>query len=442
MNGVFGFSMFVEAVTRGASNQRRICDVRNFVSYFYLPGNLTANAVVAREIYRLAYLSYKRQRTNPPKLRTVIFQMSLVYLWASFLSLWSIMHCKWSPTHYDDGNHFCVRATGSKTTDPDESPMISAGLGSLIGVGVCLAPIAYVFYVGFRIRKGRLLPIKGRTRALAMYFFRVVLVFGIFFVPMLILTAIIHNMNHGSQNTQGNNNGEDGDDEPNTVLFVLHAVMRSFPPMQLLVTLRLIMSKDDVDDAVRDAFDFVLHCRNRPWVVLPSSATTTTQRIRPRSSFLLGTVFSGGGSARVVGEDAGWEADDMYDINHDKKNNNDEEREHTTTTDTIALQDTSHHIEWNADSNSSIMILQEQQIPESPRSGAELQFHGKPTSYSLSEPSGVAAGNTAGHMLATIQGTAPTTRVTFQLIGGDDAISDVAEQTSPFSSRKELQNTP
>ncbi|KAL7571455.1 hypothetical protein ACA910_019210 [Epithemia clementina (nom. ined.)] len=375
-NGIFGISTLAETITKAESNQRGMCNARILLTYFYLPANLYANAVVAREMYRLASASYRRQRIHPPKLRTVIGQMMTVYLWSFLLALWNIINVSWSPSHYDSSNDFCIRASGSPSNrnDPDASPTISPTLGSLISLTVNLVPICYVFYVGFCIWRGHLLPIKGRTRALAMYFFRVVLVFGIFFVPMLILWAALQSVLEDGAADKSKD--EEKSSESKTLEFVLYCLIRILAPLQLFVTLRLAMIKDDVANAIHEGTK-VLLCwnNNRPEVTPPTTTTTTfggdrnhnkndedttiTPIVRQRqSSFfprtsIVATYPPGGGgddednnndNTDEVGE---WDADDVYDEDlddddddndhrnqkHDNNHDDEEAQSDDTTTD-------------------------------------------------------------------------------------------------------------
>ncbi|KAL7571456.1 hypothetical protein ACA910_019211 [Epithemia clementina (nom. ined.)] len=402
-NGSFGMSTLVESITRGESNQRGMCNARILLSYMYLPANLYANAVVAREMYRLAYYSYRRQRVQPPKLRTVILQMVAVYAWSLALTLWNIANVSWSPTHYDPTNDFCIRATGSPTSSSsssannDSSPTISPTLGSLINLTINLIPICYVFYAGFRIWRGHLLPIKGRTRALAMYFFRVVLVFGIFFVPMLLLWAALQSVG-GDDDDDGGDNAEESSSGPTLVEFILYCLIRIIAPLQLLVTLRLAMVKDDVADAVRDGFMVLsFYCgsgccssNNLPEELPPpldGDTTTnnnntnnlmTTTAIPPpskrrRSSFFprRTTLPPGGGdnhagSNHHVDEVTEWDADDVYDNDDDLEEDDEEvDRIDVEGERIVATDNNSNNTVAAATNHSSTVFLP--QIPEESR---------------------------------------------------------------------------
>ncbi|KAL7571453.1 hypothetical protein ACA910_019208 [Epithemia clementina (nom. ined.)] len=316
--------MFIEAFTHGSSNQRAVCNVRTLFNHFYLPANLMVNAVVAHEIYRLAYFSHRRQKTSPPKLRTVLSQMAVVYLYALFLSLWSVVNLSWSPTHYQDSNNFCVRGNGSpptKTTNPDDGSSSSSQKISLVISAVAcivyLLPIVYVFYVAFRIWKGGLLPIKGQTRALAIYFFRVVFVFAIFFVPMITFGLTLYDSN-GRENKNKHQNDDDGDDEVvvdknwKTSQFVLYSLYHTLVPLQSIVTLRLTMFKDDIAHAIRDAWIFSLYPCNRS-----SSSSSCCCCFGGCNGQQVGDLGDGDrrSAEREECDDAKWEADDVYEDN-------------------------------------------------------------------------------------------------------------------------------
>jgi hypothetical protein len=121
---------------------------------------------------------------------------------------------------------YCVTSTGSPTDDP----VFSMWAANAVGLLTVCPPIVYVFWVAYSIWQGHLLPIKGRTRALYFYFFRIVFVFFCFYVPNLSLAMTYMNIS----------------EEYRTARFWVLWAFTIMVPIQCLVTLRLALTKKDV----------------------------------------------------------------------------------------------------------------------------------------------------------------------------------------------------
>ena len=187
-NCITGIAQFYEGIHDGKYPPNfPLCEMRMGFSFFYYFTNLYLNAVLAYEIYTIVVNSYRRRHTNPPSIRKVYTQVGLVYLFTTLLSLWFIINVPWSPFGFENMT-YCITKSGSPTADKQ---LFSESMGSLIAICIVLPPFIYVFYVGFKVWYNALLPIKGRTRAISLYFFRIVLVFICFYIPNLAIAAVL-----------------------------------------------------------------------------------------------------------------------------------------------------------------------------------------------------------------------------------------------------------
>jgi hypothetical protein len=229
LNGIVGISLFWEASHEGTYTSA-FCKARNSFSFFYYFTNLYMNAVVAREINILVQNSYRRIRTRPPPFRKVAGQIIGVYLLAALLAAWCLLEVRWSPYTITDAV-YCNPSTGSPTDDP----VFTEWTGTLVGLAMVGPPFIYVFWVGWHVWKSNLLPIKGRTRALSLYFFRIVLVFFCFYIPSISIAFIYFNI----------------PTDYHSIRFWMLWVFTLLIPLQCIVTLKLVMTKDDINKAIR-----------------------------------------------------------------------------------------------------------------------------------------------------------------------------------------------
>jgi hypothetical protein len=91
-----------------------------------------------------------------------------------------------------------------------------------------------VFWVGYKVKTGKLLPLNGRTRALALFFSRIVGTFLAFYAPIFILSMIKLFI----------------EDMGTTKYFVLYSIISLLAPCQNLVSIRLLLGKEDIAKAV------------------------------------------------------------------------------------------------------------------------------------------------------------------------------------------------
>ena len=97
--------------------------------------------------------------------------------------------------------------------------------------------LVYVLWRGYQIWHQRLLPLKGKTRALGLYFCRIVVTFIAFYAPMLVIALA--------------KNATPREDQTSTRYFVLLSFFSLIIPVQNIVTIHFLMQKDDISSAIR-----------------------------------------------------------------------------------------------------------------------------------------------------------------------------------------------
>jgi len=141
--------------------------------------NLYLNAIVAYEVLVLLTDSFQRKHHTPPSIKRVTLQASLVYVITIIISL--------------------VHFYGGKKLLSDDDDNLEYVLGSLILelvislVFVFGIPLAYLIYVCIVIWRKKLMPdVEGRLKELAYFFFRIILVFVVFWLPGMSLVIMSH----------------------------------------------------------------------------------------------------------------------------------------------------------------------------------------------------------------------------------------------------------
>jgi len=145
----------------------------NFVFTFYTVANIWLNTIVAYQVYKLLLHSKERRRVSPPSKRTVLLQTSVVFLLSIILAVVNVI----------------IRQSGLFEWDGDAHDAQVTILNTTWYCCICAPAFAYIAYVSFRCWHGGLIPFSGRTRQIFFYFFRIVFVFTLFWVPTVILLS-------------------------------------------------------------------------------------------------------------------------------------------------------------------------------------------------------------------------------------------------------------
>lgn len=201
--------------------------------FFYYACNLWLNVLVAFEVHHLVTRSRKYRRYKPPTFKKILLWSTGIYCFAILWAVWFVIEEPWSPFTMTDPD-YCY----GEYKSPQGGP-ISSLASNLILFFSFLLPVVYVVISCIRIRIQKLLPHKGRTRVIFMYFHRIVIVFCCCYLPSAILSI-------------------QGLVLPDTIMADwVWVVIDTLIPIQAIVTFGLILSKPDVSKAIRS----LLLCR-------------------------------------------------------------------------------------------------------------------------------------------------------------------------------------
>jgi len=227
LNAIEGIKWIVEANNNGVI-PISMCYLRYFLIIFYYCSNLYVNAVVAMQVHHLVLNSYKRKRTIPPSVQKVFKQVAAVYIFSLAFAGWFVAPLRISPITVTYTN-FCAIDFGSES--------FGATSGMMVLLVAFVPPMCYVFWIGYQVRKQKLLPLKGRTRALAFFFLRIVIIFMAIYAPMLILAIVSVTI--------------PPEEHDSTFSFLLNSVWSLLNPIQNVVTIYFLSQKDDIAAAIR-----------------------------------------------------------------------------------------------------------------------------------------------------------------------------------------------
>lgn len=278
----------------------------NFVVNFY------ANGVVTHEINKLIKQSNNRQRTQPPDLSRVYKQMAAVYSYGSFLGVWAILPVSWSLYHITD------HAKGEGDLGSPPGGLLSRTAAIAIAYGTVLIPAGYVVYVSFRVWRHQLLPRKGKTRTLSLFFMRVIIVFVLFYFPNTATTVIQARLETASG------------------VFWIRVVRGLLAAGQVYTTLYLIAHKDDIRQGIIGKYNCTLgklcckidttsnRGKKRSGSVRISGISLQQPSSRNIASLASLPRYSSDDDAELTSESRKsnivqdeWEAEDEYDNNED-----------------------------------------------------------------------------------------------------------------------------
>jgi hypothetical protein len=153
---------------------------------FYLPwafsANCWMNAVITYQIHKLLKDSHACRRYVPPTRVGIAKQTTVVYLYACVVATIGLFDLPWLHKSYLVRGFACF---------PMEHDYSSAFVYWLLFIPAMLGlPIMYAAYVTFDIYRRSLLPKEGRRHDLVVYYFRLVLVYFVMWVPYLCFLAI------------------------------------------------------------------------------------------------------------------------------------------------------------------------------------------------------------------------------------------------------------
>lgn len=210
------------------------------------------NGVIAWQVHKLLRHSKQRKLYHPPTRKEVCCHMAIVYTYAAFVASWTLIGVL--PHH--------ANALGGTACLPTEYSVTStiffwcAFIPAMIGF-----PIIYVLYVCYDVRKNNLLPVNGRTRQLALFFSRIIVIFIIMWLPTVILLFVVAVRNYW-----------------------ISVIGGFFSHLQGLVSSVFSMMKPDIRQAVWDFISCAVFKNNSdeeylsPGIGIDNASTATQQR--------------------------------------------------------------------------------------------------------------------------------------------------------------------
>ena len=150
-------------------------------AYFLTGSNAWINAVIARHLHDMLLCSSRRQRYFPPRRKQVVIESLLVYLWMGFIASWPFIPAL---------PHQARLSAGLACLPHEYDRNSTLFLWLIFMPFFALIPTAYSLYVAFDVWRRNLLPPSGKHLDLAIYFFRLVSVFLIMWVPSIFLMFI------------------------------------------------------------------------------------------------------------------------------------------------------------------------------------------------------------------------------------------------------------
>jgi len=197
-----------------------LCVAQQIGIGFYI-SNVLLNAIVSKEIYALVNNSYHRKRTRPPTVQTILSQVAVVYGITVVFVIWQLL-----PAGVDNDPYCTAR------------PKTINNVATMVLVA---PPVGVVLWTYDRMTRGGLLPINGRTRALALYFMRIFGLFLVFYTPVTVIAVLYTTGFDDNDDEGGRRRRRDSD-----AYFWLQAAFTILNPMKGTINLYIFGQKDDI----------------------------------------------------------------------------------------------------------------------------------------------------------------------------------------------------
>jgi len=139
-------------------------DIVTFINGSVWLANMWINTIVSYEVYRMVMRSHGHQRTDPPTAKRIYIQCCVVYV-TSLVIMWLV-------------------TSGVEGSNPTIYTIATYSLLAMAAI-----PFVFIPYVTFRIYKTGLLSTTGQTRAMTVYFGKIVLIFFCFSLPSVGITV-------------------------------------------------------------------------------------------------------------------------------------------------------------------------------------------------------------------------------------------------------------
>jgi len=143
------------------------CMIGAFTTVSYVMINLWMNVLIAHEVYQMLQHSHQAKRYKPSSPRIVFCRVSIVYIISIIFSMLTLFNTPLIDGRLDSKN--CIPT------------FFGSGFESFIAryainVLAHFLPCIYLIYIAVIVRKNNLLPPGGKSRFLALFFFRVAII--------------------------------------------------------------------------------------------------------------------------------------------------------------------------------------------------------------------------------------------------------------------------
>lgn len=191
------------------------------VEYFYAAANLWLNGVIIAQVYYVLRNSSPTKKIPPPSTKLVIKQSLAIYVFSAGCFMWA----------------YYLYARG----------LIDHSLTRVVNLWVStrallvIPPLLFCLWVCFDVWYRDLLPKRGRTRVLSLFFLRVIVVFLVTWIPYFIIYEVAWNITYSTWMVN--------------ISYYLSSI-------QGTVSVLVALSKPDIYDAVM-ALPFLRDCKRR-----------------------------------------------------------------------------------------------------------------------------------------------------------------------------------
>jgi hypothetical protein len=161
-----------------------MCNFQQWYCVFGIGANAWLNAVITQQLHTMLRFSHQRRRYKSPTRIQVSKQALAVYFYCAFLGTWGLIDNENFPYHTG-----LTVGLACLPIERDTQSTIFFWLCFFpLFVGIPVVYVVYVCYDVMVVRK--LLPPKGKRRVLSVYFFRLIMVFLIMWLPTFIVLFV------------------------------------------------------------------------------------------------------------------------------------------------------------------------------------------------------------------------------------------------------------
>lgn len=160
-----------------------MCKFQSFYVTFTICANSNLNALVARQLYTMLSSAAQYRRYNPPTHKQVTVESLAVYLYSFLVASMVLWDESWWP-------HKTQLVIGAVCLPMEYDVASSIFFYCFFFLLVFFFPFLFVIWASYYVWQNNLLPQRGRRRVIAIYYFRLAMVFVVFWVPGLFLVFV------------------------------------------------------------------------------------------------------------------------------------------------------------------------------------------------------------------------------------------------------------